>query len=246
MNKELSKTLALERQKMSRTGVLDLSNLNCDSLIQLGSQKTLVELNISNSSITSLHTLPPQPSMKSIIADNSKIDTLAGLGNQPRLAKISMIGTPVSRNENFRLSAIIAIGTRLSSINGTPVTKSERNMAACYPPIAKALVGCGWVAQYPPPSEQDFRYLAYHMDINAKETDFVIPAVAAVEPAPAKKQDEFDDAELTFEEKLAGILRPLGFPIRCGPDMGDDIVKSIDRICSVLTMIDEAGSTTNE
>jgi hypothetical protein len=237
----LKQALQRQRRRMSLNGLLDLSgNIEFpgESLAGLGSQKALVELHLNFSPLTSLHTLPPQPCLKTIIADNSRIDSLAGLGVQPRLMIISFIGAPVSDQENFRLTALVGIGTRLSFINGVQVTKTERRQAQAFPPIAKHLVGSGWLVQYPPPSELDFRYLAEQFGIVGKDEDFVSKlgpiTVFTDEKVPQKEKNR----PIGFGEKIATILRPLGFGIRCGNDMNSDILKAITKICDVVEKIE--------
>jgi hypothetical protein len=182
--------------------------------------------------------LPPQPSLKTILADNSKIETLAGLGLQPRLASISLIGTPISEQDNFRLSALVGIGPRLSFINGVQVSKTERRQAQSFPPICKHLVGSGWMVQYPPPSELDLRYLAEQFGIVAKKEDFVMK----IGPVPVREEMKATQKKepVGFSEKIASILRPLGFGIRCGVDMNGDILKAIGKICDVIEKLEAA------
>lgn len=243
----LLQALNRQRSSLTSTGILDLSgNIRCDGLKDVGSQKKLTELRLNDSPLTSLHTLPPQPIMKTLIADNSKIETLAGLGSQPRLGRLSLINTPVSQTPNFRLSALLCVGPRLSLLNGTPITKAERKMAGCYPPIAKHLVSCGWIVQFPPPSELDFRYLADQFNINGRDDDFVMPPMPLDLDEQAPKSEEKDESDVSFANKLANILRPLGFAIRCGPDMNSDIVKAVSRICDVVAKIEEAGIADGE
>ena len=243
----LVQAITRQRSSMTSTGVLDLSgNIRCESLKDVGSQKKLTELRLNDSPVTSLHTLPPQPIMKTLIADNSKIETLAGLGSQPRLGKLSLINTPVSHTPNFRLSVLLCVGPRLTSLNGSPITKAERKMAGCYPPIAKHLVSCGWIVQFPPPSELDFRYLADQFNINGREEDFVMPPMPLDLEEHTGAGEENAEGDVTFPNKLAGILRPLGFAIRCGPEMNSDIVKAVSRICQVVTKIEEAGLADGE
>ncbi|KAH0786675.1 hypothetical protein GPJ56_009418 [Histomonas meleagridis] len=235
-SESLQEALRRQRSSLSSSGVLDLSGVPIQSLESLGCQKTLSELRLNHSSIDSFHSLPPQPNLKTIIADSSKIESLAGLENQPRLSKISFLKTPISKTENFRISALLVIGPRLSSINGKPVSKSERQMAESYPPIAKHLVISGWVTQYPPPSALDFHYLAEHFDISADDDQFISTlAPIAVETTTTKPTE----SPQSFAEELASILRPIGFPIRCGKEMPNDIIDAVSQICDVVTKVED-------
>ena len=237
----LSEALCRQRSQMTTSGVLDLSGkIRCESLKDVGSQKKLVTLFLNESPLTSLHTLPPQPCMKALIADGSCLETLAGLGNQPRLGELSLVDTPVAQHPNFRLSALICVGPRLSLLNGKPVKKIERRMAACYPPVAKYLVGCGWMAQFPPPSQLDFEYLAEEFEINAREEDFMMPPVPEDLVEKFQKTQKPEETD-TFSQKMAALLQPLGFAIRWGQEMNSDIIKAVRRICDTLALIEQSG-----
>lgn len=253
-NQKESLQLALQRQRrmMSINGILNFSGVSTADLTQLGSQKALKTLILDDSPITSLHTLPMQPCMTTLSANRTKLNTLSGLSSQPRITNISFIDTPISRIENFRLSVILAVGLRVSEINGKRVSKTERRMAKSFPPIAKYLVNAGWVVSYPPPSDVDFRYLADQFEIQANDEDFIaqVPAIDVknrtddIEPDLQQKtldgEKEFEyDESAPFTEQLASILRPLGFAIRCGPEIHGDILRSISKMCEAVQKVEE-------
>ena len=233
----LSFTLGQQRKMMANTGKLDLSNLKLDKLNELGNQRALIELNVSeNPHLTSFLTLPKQACLKTIIANGSGINILSGLSNQPRLSSISLIDTPISKIDNFRIAVLLAAGPRISSINGTPVSKTERLRFLCYPQIARKLVNLGWIPVYPPPVEQDFRYLAQQFNIKAEDSDFIVYSDQkdSVPPSPRKASPEPTD----FGGKIAQILRPLGFGIRCGDQRDEDILSAVDQMCKLFQLIE--------
>ncbi|KAK8894874.1 hypothetical protein M9Y10_023314 [Tritrichomonas musculus] len=248
----LTQALKRQRRMMSLNGVLNFTGVSTTDLTQLGSQKALKKLILDDSSITSLHTLPVQPNMTSLSANNTKLNTLSGLSSQPRITSISFIDTPISRVENFRLSVILAVGLRLYDINGVRVSKTERRMAKSFPPVAKYLVNAGWVVAYPPPSEFDFRYLADQFGIQATDDEFIspIPAIEIKNKSEELESDlqqkttegenefEYDDS-IPFTEQLSSILRPLGFAIRCGPEVHGDILRAISRMCEAVQKVEE-------
>jgi Leucine-rich repeat (LRR) protein len=243
--KTLSDAIHLQRARLNDTGIFDLSGdikfERHDVLAQLGSQKALKKLILNNSPLTSLHTLPPQPSLKELIADGSKLETLAGIGRQNRLMVLSLIKTPVGANINFRLSALICVGPRLSSINGEPVTNIERRKAQSYPPIAKHLVSAGWIVQYPPPSKADFRYLATQWGIAAEEEDFIAPVPPHPDDISQSTLENQDDGEpRALPEKLGALLRPLGFAIRSGLDLSSDVYHAVSLICDAIAQIEKS------
>lgn len=133
-------------------------------------------------------------------------------------------------------------------------------MAQCYPPIAKTLIDVGWILQYPPPSKDDFVYLAKQFNIkNTNKDDFIAqlpPPEKPVSPVQTPKKDEDSAAfsanpndqtqneseiedDRSFCEKVAAILRPLGFAIRNGPDMVTDLTRSVQNICDVVKKIED-------
>jgi hypothetical protein len=198
-----------------------------DGLAKLGTQKALVELRLKRCPLTSLRTLPAQPNLKVIIADDSRIEILAGLERQPVLSAISLVNTPVAQVENFRLAALI-VAPRLSSINGAPVTKAERRTAAAYPPVARSLVTRGWIVQCPPPSAADFRFLADELP-DADPAKGTSPSTAAETGSPVKT---------SWAAQLAAVLVALGFPIRSGGEMNQDIVRAVKLLCDVAIKIE--------
>ncbi|OHT07451.1 hypothetical protein TRFO_24350 [Tritrichomonas foetus] len=238
----LLSALQRQRRQMPKEGKLDFTGIEVNDLKQLGSQKALKHLILDKTPLNSLHTLPPQPSLISISANNSKINTLAGLSNQKRLSSLSIIGTPISQVENFRLAVMLAVGPRISIINGQRITKTERRMVKSYPPIAKYLVNAGWVVTYPPPSELDFHYLAEQFDIKANNDDFIAPVPAIASKAlPEEEKIPTEDKDIPFTEQLASILRPLGFAVRCGPEIHGDIIRAISRMCETVEKVEQMG-----
>jgi hypothetical protein len=244
----LAEVLLRQRAQLSKTHQLDLSgNIRYerhDVLGQLGSQRSLHTLVLKDSPLTTFKTLPRQPFLKTLIAQDSKVENLCGLHNQPRLATVDLSGTPVSQCETFRLCLCICVGARLASINGIPVVESERLMAKCYPPIAKALVGLGWIASYPPPSKLDFQYLAAHFGIEATDEDCTAPGPPPDLPFFSPESAKVSVSEpVTFPEQLSQILRPLGFPIRAGKDQSGDILKAVAQICRIIHSIEKVATS---
>jgi hypothetical protein len=239
----LADALKRQRGQLGTKGVLDFSEnvrFPADGLQKLGVQRALVELRLKNCPLSSLESLAAQPNLRVIIADNSKIASFAGLDRQPWLTSVSFLNTPVAQIENFRLAALI-VALKLASINGTGVTKADRRFPAAYPPIARALVGAGWIVQYPPPSEDDFRYIASEFKIRGSETDFKVPTSLVKEASPPtspSKAKPETEAPASWAQKAAGILAPLGFPIRSGPQIGQDIVNAVTQLCNVVKKVE--------
>jgi hypothetical protein len=239
----LADALKRQRSQLGSHGILDFSGnvrFPPDGLTKLGVQKALVELRLNNFPLSSLESLAGQPKLRVIIADDSKIASLAGLDRHPWLTSLSFVNAPVSQIENFRLAATI-IAPKVVSINGTTVTKTDRRFAAAYPPIARALVAAGWIVQYPPPSEPDFRYIASQLHVSGSDPDFKVPAslVKGTSPptSPSRAEPE-PEAPASWAQKAAAILAPLGFPIRSGPHIGQDIFSAVRLLCNVVTKVE--------
>jgi hypothetical protein len=235
----LAACLQRQRRSLSMTGILEISAgvvlPRKAPLSPLGSVKPLVELRLSDTPLTSFESLLAQPCLKVLIADNSQIASLVGLQRQNRLATLSLIATPVSQHEFFRLTALLVAGQHLTSLNGQPITQTERKMALSFPPIAKKLAEAGWIVQYPPPSDLDFQYLARQFGIRAQDTDYV-PG-ASPPPSPVKADQQSPEPG-RFSERVAAILRPLGFGIRPGALMPQDICHAITRLCEVVKKVE--------
>jgi hypothetical protein len=240
----VSDALKQQRPQLAMNGLLDFSvgiRYSSDGLAKLGTQKALVELRLNKCPLTSLETLPAQPNLKVIIADNSKLAILAGLERHPVLSRISFANTPVSQIENFRLAALI-VAPKLSSINGAGVTKAEHGRAAAYPPIARTMVTRGWIVQYPPPSAANFQFLADEF-ANTGAADLgpqASPAKGSSTPTSPLKAEPEPEApvELSWPGKIAAVLVRLGFPIRSGPKMNQDIVKAVKQLCDVVIKVE--------
>jgi hypothetical protein len=248
----LTEALKRQRRRLCIDHTLDFSQAvsfdNVDGLACLGTQRALETLILDGCPLTSLHTLPPQPRLKVLRADNSKVESLSGLRQvRPHdssletetfqsLSDISMIGAPVSAHETFRLSALILL-PKLSKINKRTVTSVERETAKAYPPIAKALIAAGWMAVYPPPSDADFRYLANQFEITCGDKDFVVMAPLPQGHPYSPPASPGQAGRLS--QRIAGILRPLGFAIRNGPTLNDDIVGAVDTICRVVEKLEQ-------
>jgi hypothetical protein len=120
-------------------------------------------------------------------------------------------------------------------------------MSQSYPPIAKALIGAGWVAQYPPPSETDFRFLARTFDINAEDKDFAVPValpIPAARSPPGSPPRELPRGA-GFADRIGRLLGELGFPIRSGDRMEEDIVDAVGILCRVVTKIESLSDDTH-
>ena len=241
-----------QKVKLSSTGVLELTHMSIPS-IDIGVQRALFTLDVSDTDLRSFAKLQPQPHLKWIRACNCPLSTFEGLDQQPKLSQITMTNTPLSDQEYFRLAALIAIGPRLNTVNDQNLTKTERRRASLYPPIAKTLLLKGWILQYPVPSTEDFEHICTLFDVEYTSKDLEVPNGECPPMSPKKSQNDAstiagnEDETPSFAEEVANILSPLGFPIRLGENMKDDILNSVDQMIQLLsrmetTKLDEPAS----
>ena len=225
--------LQMDESSIASTGILDLSCIDIDSLSFVGSQESLKELRLNCTSLKSLDSLQMQPNLEEITSNHSKIEALSGLDMHPKLSRISLIDTPVSETKYFRLAALIMTENRLTSINRVVVTDDERRMSKEFPTFAKQLINAGWAVTYPPPSEMDFVYLANKFNVE-------IPTGATLTKSNCIDAHEENNYHVEgFNNEVAELLRQLGFPIRCGEKMNDDIIKSVSDMCDTVKKIEE-------
>jgi hypothetical protein len=187
--------LKIQRVQLSSKGILNLSQPDPDvppirlrTLAALGTQQRLKILDISKTPLTGLQTLPAQPRLEEIIANETRIDTYTGLGRHPRLKSLWLVGTPVSDFPQFRLTCCILVGPHLTSINGKPVTPSERSIASEYPLLARYLIDAGWAVEVPTPSLERFIELSNEKRLRFKGVDSGFTTVDAqkyLRPPPA-------------------------------------------------------------
>jgi hypothetical protein len=234
----LRDALARQRISLGNKGILDLSGkirFPASDLLTVGTLPTLTTLILTGCPLKSLESLPPQPCLKTLSADRSSVEILRGLNSHSSLSSVTLIEAPVADAVNFRTAALLLI-PRLSNINGVVVSPSERTMRDRYPPIARQLVSAGWIGQSPPPSEQDFRYLATEFGIAASPDDFVQPPQPPASPPPSPHGGV---RPTRWGHRIAAILTPLGFAIRSGKEMHSDIVKAVTQMCDVVLKVEE-------
>jgi hypothetical protein len=225
--KEISK----QKVQLSRDGKLVLASKFLDT-IDIGVQKALFSLDVSKSNITSFRELKPQPNLKEIIAKDCPLSDFNGLSQQTKLTSITFDGTPIGDQKYSNIAALIVIGPKLNRINNQIVTQKEKKMATCYPPITKKLLESGWILQYPTPSVEDFKNICETFKIEYTDKDLEIPNIKTPEEKKSSEDEEktkkTKKSEPNFAENVANILTPLGFPIRTGAEMNEDILNSVD------------------
>jgi hypothetical protein len=128
-----------------------------DAIKVLSIAKTL---NISRTHITSMIGCCILPRLKVFIADHSKIANFANFRVLRNVSTFSMKETPVSKTPTYRLSLLLAVGTKsIVSIDGGQISRTLISKHRNYPPECHNLANRGWLAGNRPPSQEEFRSL---------------------------------------------------------------------------------------
>ncbi|EAY03869.1 hypothetical protein TVAG_443570 [Trichomonas vaginalis G3] len=244
----LRQDIAKQKVQLSRTGSLIFKDMQIPT-IDIGVQKSLIILEVSDTDLKSFETLKPQPSLKEICVTNCPISNFRGLGQQTKLSTINFVNTPISEQKFFRLACLVAVGPKLSSINNVAVTRTERLKAECYPPITKKLLDEGWILQYPIPSKEDFKFAAQKFNINYEESELEVNKYDNISASPIanrNKKSKQPENNQSFVEKAAEVLLPLGFHIRSGENMIDDVLESVDTLVQLAASAEKAADEAEE
>ena len=127
-------------------------------------------LTLTRTNFSTANGIPEMPFLTTLNADNSKLENFENFLAFPKLAKVNIKKTPVSEKKNFKLSLYLLFGESLSSINGSIISETVRAKASEYPEYARELVNKGWIAVYPPPSDEDFEEICKNYGVDIEET----------------------------------------------------------------------------
>jgi hypothetical protein len=157
-------------------------------------------LDISRTTLKTLAGCPDFPRLNVFIADRSELSDFTNFRALRTVASFSMRATPVSRLPTYRLSLLMAVGTRsIRSIDGGQISSALKASYEHFPPICHELVNAGWIASTRPPASAKIRSLCSQYSID--------------EPLFASNSDEGDlvsfnrdtstsDAALDFDSLL--------------------------------------------
>ena len=93
-------------------------------------------LDVSYTPLESVDGLIYNKRLKHFIANKSEINTLRNFRCLRSVDSISMVGTPISRHPNYKLSLLLVIGDHLHLIDNKLIPQSVREKAMAYSPIA--------------------------------------------------------------------------------------------------------------
>jgi hypothetical protein len=100
------------------------------------------------------------------MADRSHIAHFANFRVLRSVSIFSMKETPVSKAPTYRLSLLLAVGTRsIISLDGSQISPNLKSQLRNYPDICRKLVNVGWLAGGKPPSDEEIRSLCAEYSI---------------------------------------------------------------------------------
>ena len=155
-----------------RTGKLNLTGVNIDSLAAIGPRKTLKELNLSRTNVESLEGLTAQKSISSFIADNSKLNSLKNFKAIANATSISVKNTPLSQMKHFMVAVRVICGNTLKVLNGKQIPTAVDQKAATYPPFVSDLLNAGWPFVYPCPDPNTLKNACQEYQVSYNDEDF--------------------------------------------------------------------------
>ena len=155
-----------------RTGKLNLTGVNIDSLAAIGARKQLKELNLSRTNVTSLEGLKKQANISVFIADNSKLNSLKNFKSIANATTISIKNTPLCEMKHFMIAVRIICGENLKVLNGKQIPNTIDEKASTYPNFTADLLNAGWPFVYPCPDPNSLRSACEEYQISYNEEDF--------------------------------------------------------------------------
>lgn len=262
----LAEKLRGQRPSLAKTGVLSLRDLPVASLKSLSTQPRLHTLDVSNTGLQSLESLTAQPTLAKIVADNSQLASFEGLDRHPHLVELSAIGTPLAARENFRIEALVVVGSKLSQLNGAPVKTTERELAKTFPKIVKHLLEFGWALDLSILDEGEYRQIAAQLGVrvNGRPFDklpsadakalFATPPVyvrksrrdEALEAKEFKEEvvedakREEEKAEAALLAHVADLLEGIQVFVDRGDGIKDDLLNALQGLTDVVRALETA------
>jgi hypothetical protein len=134
-----------------------------DAIKVLSITKTL---DVSRTHLTSMIGCCHFPRLTAFIADRSKIANFANFRVLGTVSTFSMKETPVSKGPTYRLSLLLAVGTKsVTSIDGIQISPNLQSKLRRYPDTCRQLVNLGWLASSKPPSREEIESLCAEYSI---------------------------------------------------------------------------------
>ncbi|EAX81150.1 hypothetical protein TVAG_247850 [Trichomonas vaginalis G3] len=156
-----------------RTGIINITGVNVDSLAPIGSRSHLKELNMSRSKLESIETLRKQPSIQKFIADNSQINTWKNFKAISNATCISLKNTPLSQPKYFPVAARVLFGDNLKVLNGKAISNVTIERAKTYPAFVSDLLNAGWEFVFPCPDIDTLKAACEQYNIECEEEEVI-------------------------------------------------------------------------
>ena len=222
-----------------RTGKLNLTGVNIDSLAAIGPRKTLKELNLSRTNVESLEGLTVQKTISSFIADNSRLNSLKNFKAIANATSISVKNTPISQMKHFMTAVRIICGNNLKVLNGKQIPATVDQKAATYPPFVADLLNAGWPFVYPCPDPNTLRSACEEYQVSYNDEDF--HTAQDSESLGDSELNALDDASSNESSTIEGesYLDTLGALILQHQEMIDEADLKFETIFNQYAICDE-------
>lgn len=187
-----------------RTGIINITGVNVDSLEHIGSRTSLKELIMSRTKLESIETLHKQPKLQKFIADNSMISTWKNFKAVSNASVISLKNTPLAEQKHFNIAAKIVCGENLTVLNGKTISNTVIEKAKTYPPFVADLLNAGWIFVYPCPDMEKLKEACFAFNIDFKDPDFEEPEESVLDREIAEPAEE--NVEEHYMDVLCSLL----------------------------------------
>jgi hypothetical protein len=160
--------------------------------------------------------------------------------------------TPLSEQQNYKLSILLICGINVSSIDGGAISPGLRKRAATYPSYAGDFIEKGWIVEIPCPNSERWEVLAERYDlpipipqIQSEPEESAQPDIEDFESIIQALHDRQDAMFARAEERLA-IQKPIAEEDQLAEAIGillqeagisvdvncdDDLVDEIWKLC---------------
>lgn len=180
--------------------------------------KLIKEIDLSYTKLISIENFPHMPNLRTFCANGtriSKFNNFLALKCNDSL-KIELKNTPLSLQNNFKLSLLVLFDDKLVSINGKTISQKLRAQAKQYHPCCAQLINKGWQITSTPPDEDSVKNLCEEYGVKYE-----------VEEPVEKKEDSFqqlasfqindEDVSIRSKVSMMKIKTPSPQKIRKSP-----------------------------
>jgi hypothetical protein len=133
--------------------------------------RLIKHLSIAGAQVASLDGLPFLSNLQSFVADHSCLVTLRNFRAVSNVTKISLKGTPISKQRNYKLSLLLICGPQLKTMDDQIVPRPLRDRSQEFPNFAADFVNKGWLAETPAPDPGRWDELSERYSLAIDHTD---------------------------------------------------------------------------